>query len=248
VEMTEQILMRTADPRTSSQGCGGDSASDVPNNGFGWGVVNARSAIESLSQQGSLTGVITDALTGAVVADATVSLHPLGDLATTVMTATTSAAGVYSFITSWGEYAITASKTGYHDGQASPIYVVGGKITKQNTELDPTPDALSDLNITISGANILLTWTHQDDIVDHYEVWRVLDKPYFDPAASGVKLGEASAGTVGDALSFTDTTSPLGNTDSQGSYLVLGVSVRGVRAKPEPRKGEFDFALTPGAS
>jgi subtilisin family serine protease len=113
VQMVEQILMRTANPKTSSQGCGGDSASDVPNNGFGWGVVDARNAIQSLSQQGTLTGVITDTITAATVADATVALHPLDNPATTVMTTTTNSTGVYTFTTQWGEYEISVTKATY---------------------------------------------------------------------------------------------------------------------------------------
>ena len=246
VEMTEQILMRTADPETSSQGCGGDGGSDVPNNGFGWGIVNAQSAIESLSQQGTLTGVITDTITGAPVADATVALHPLGDPAT-VMTATTDASGVYTFTANWGEYEISISKTGYADGDAAPIYVVGGKSTTQDAGIDPIPASVSDLRISISGSNIQLSWTHQDSTVVRYEVWRAINDPYFTPDAAGVKLGDVTPGAVGDTLSFTDASSPLADASQQGSYLVLPVNSVGQRAAPEPRKGEFDFSLVIGS-
>jgi subtilisin family serine protease len=248
VEMTQQILMRTADPKTSSQGCGGDGVGDVPNNGFGWGIVNARSAIESLSVQGTLTGVITDTITGATVANATVALHPLGDPATTVMTATTSAAGAYAFTADWGEYEISISKGGYADGQAAPIYVVGGKATTQDAGIDPIPAAVSDLRISISGMDVLLQWGHQDSSIVRYEVWRAIDTPYFTPDASGIKIGEVTPGHIGDELSFTDTSSPLRDASQQGYYLALPVNSAGQRAKPEPRKGEFDFALIPGVN
>ena len=246
VEMTEQILMRTADPETSSQGCGSDSASDVPNNGFGWGIVNAQSAIESLSQAGTLTGVITDTITADPVAGATIALHPLGEPTTTITTTTTNAAGVYTFTISWGEYEISVSKDGYAEGTASPIYVVGGKTTTQDTGIDPIPASIADLSISISGPNILLEWTHQDSSVVRYEVWRALDAPYFMPDDEGVKLGEVTPGNVGDALSFTDTNSPLGDVSQQGFYLVLPVNSVGQRAEPAPRLGEFDFALATG--
>ncbi len=247
VEMTEHILMRTADPETSAQGCGGDGVADIPNNGFGWGIVNARSAIESLSQQGTLTGVITDTLTGATVADVTVALHPLGDPATTVMTTTTNASGVYTFTTDWGEYEISASKTGYADGGAAPIYVVGGKTTTRDAGLDPIPASLTDLSISISGSDILLTWTHQDSSIVRYEVWRAIDQPYFTPDAVGAKLGDVTPGNVGETLSFTDINSPLDDASQQGYYLALPVNSVGQRAQPQPRKGEFDFTLTPGS-
>ncbi len=246
VEMTEQILMRTADPETSAQGCGGDGAADIPNNGFGWGIVNARSAIESLSQQGTLSGSITDSITAAAVTDATVVLHPLGDPATTLMSTTTDASGAYTFTTNWGEYEISITKTGYADGQASPIYVVGGKTTVQDATIDPIPASLTDLSISISGSDILLTWTHQDSTIVNYEVWRAVSAPYFDPATAGTKIGDVVPGNVGDTLSFYDNNAPLNNPTDNATYLVLGVNSVGQRADPDPHEGEFEFDLIPG--
>ena len=46
VEATEQAIERSARPRTSTQGCGGDGAQDVPNNVYGWGIVDALAALE----------------------------------------------------------------------------------------------------------------------------------------------------------------------------------------------------------
>jgi serine protease AprX len=43
---TEWILTHTARPRTTTQGCGGDGPSDVPNNVYGWGIVDALAAVE----------------------------------------------------------------------------------------------------------------------------------------------------------------------------------------------------------
>lgn len=45
VDTTEEIVARTARPRTTIQGCGGDDADDVPNNAYGWGIVDALAAI-----------------------------------------------------------------------------------------------------------------------------------------------------------------------------------------------------------
>jgi hypothetical protein len=84
--------------------------------------------------------------------------------------------------------------------------------------------------------------------VVRYEVWRAINMPYFTPDASGTKIGEVTPGNVGDALSFTDTNSPLDDATQQGYYLVLPVNSVGQRANPEPRKGEFDFSLITGVS
>jgi serine protease AprX len=46
VDATEWIIAHTARPRTTTQGCGGDGPSDVPNNVYGWGIVDALAAVE----------------------------------------------------------------------------------------------------------------------------------------------------------------------------------------------------------
>ncbi|MBN1979717.1 MAG: DUF11 domain-containing protein, partial [Anaerolineae bacterium] len=43
---TEWIIAHTARPRTTTQGCGGDGPSDVPNNVYGWGIVDALAAVK----------------------------------------------------------------------------------------------------------------------------------------------------------------------------------------------------------
>jgi uncharacterized repeat protein (TIGR01451 family) len=47
VDATEWVIARTARPKTTTQGCGGDGADDVPNNVYGWGIVDALDAVRS---------------------------------------------------------------------------------------------------------------------------------------------------------------------------------------------------------
>jgi uncharacterized repeat protein (TIGR01451 family) len=47
VDTTEWIIAHTARPRTTTQTCGGDSPGDVPNNVYGWGIVDALAAVEA---------------------------------------------------------------------------------------------------------------------------------------------------------------------------------------------------------
>jgi subtilisin family serine protease len=47
VTAIEQVLTSTAEPRYTAQGCGGDSVLDVPNNVWGWGIVDAEAAVRS---------------------------------------------------------------------------------------------------------------------------------------------------------------------------------------------------------
>jgi subtilisin family serine protease len=44
VDTTEEILNRAARPQTTTEGCGGDGADDVPNNVYGWGILDALAA------------------------------------------------------------------------------------------------------------------------------------------------------------------------------------------------------------
>ncbi len=46
VDATEQIIAQTARPRTTMQTCGGDGPTDVPNNVYGWGIVDALAAVQ----------------------------------------------------------------------------------------------------------------------------------------------------------------------------------------------------------
>jgi uncharacterized repeat protein (TIGR01451 family) len=48
VDATEWVIARTARPKTTTQGCGGDGADDLPNNVYGWGIVDALSAVQSM--------------------------------------------------------------------------------------------------------------------------------------------------------------------------------------------------------
>jgi serine protease AprX len=46
IDTTEWIIAHTARPQTTTQTCGGDSPGDVPNNVYGWGIVDALAAVE----------------------------------------------------------------------------------------------------------------------------------------------------------------------------------------------------------
>ncbi|MDY6876402.1 MAG: S8 family serine peptidase [Chloroflexota bacterium] len=45
VDGTERVIAQTARSRTTTQGCGGDGPDDVPNNVYGWGIVDALAAV-----------------------------------------------------------------------------------------------------------------------------------------------------------------------------------------------------------
>jgi len=49
VAVIEQALIGSAQPRTTTQACGGDSPAEVPNNVWGWGILDALAAIQNLA-------------------------------------------------------------------------------------------------------------------------------------------------------------------------------------------------------
>jgi len=131
-DMMRAILTRTADPRTSSQGCGGDAPDAVPNNGFGWGIVNARSAIESLAQQAAIEGKLVDA-DGQPVSGVTVGAYRYSS-GERVAQAVTTAAGLYHLTLPWGDYLVTSVEPGA-TGVAGPVYAVGGRTSAADLTL-----------------------------------------------------------------------------------------------------------------
>ncbi len=135
-DMLRAIIARTADPRTSNQGCGGDSSDAVPNNGFGWGVVNARSAIESLDQTAIITGSLRNVAGDAAMESGVVIgfyRYPSGEW---VADATTNASGVYRVEVPWGAYIVTA-RPPVGAGVTGPVYAVGGRESQADVILLP---------------------------------------------------------------------------------------------------------------
>lgn len=47
IAATTEIIERSAKPTTSTQSCGGVSGSTIPNNTFGWGVIDAYAAVQA---------------------------------------------------------------------------------------------------------------------------------------------------------------------------------------------------------
>ncbi len=134
------ILARTADPKPDPMA--GFSCAvpggGYPNNGYGWGIVNARRAIESLGQTGVMSGTVSDASTGLAIAGSQVTLYALNG--NTPLTATvTDGLGHYDFAIPWGSYRVEAAALGYISASAEPVYVVGGQAATQDLALPVQP-------------------------------------------------------------------------------------------------------------
>ena len=57
VDATELVIARTARPHTTTLTCGEDQTGDVPNNVYGWGIVDALSAVKAATAQVAVTKV-----------------------------------------------------------------------------------------------------------------------------------------------------------------------------------------------
>lgn len=130
-DLIKAIVQRTSNA-VVDLGCGGE-ADGIPNNRFGWGIVNARRAFESLSQQATLAGRVTESR-GQPLADAQVTIYDYKDQA--VGSATTNAAGEYDLSLPWGSYRVEGVKAGYRPETVTPIHLVGGEITNQDLSLE----------------------------------------------------------------------------------------------------------------
>ncbi len=129
----EALLNATAVTRTSPL-CG-DAAGAVPNNVYGWGRVDALTAVGS-ALMGTLAGHVSNqqgnALNGAVVQASSAQ----GDVLETL----SGTEGLYSLSLVSGTYTVTASLLGYTPVISEGISVSAGTTTTLDVVLDPIAD------------------------------------------------------------------------------------------------------------
>jgi serine protease AprX len=138
VASTELVLTQAAIPQIETI-CGGD-ADGQPNNVWGWGRLNARAALEQALPPGTLSGRVTNEITGAGLAGVRLTMQKAET--GIVVTTTTDAAGFYTRTLLSGSYIITASLTGFPNATAGPLAVPGGGSATQDfvlSPLSPTP-------------------------------------------------------------------------------------------------------------
>jgi subtilisin family serine protease len=134
VDAIEGLLTRTAEPRTSTQGCGGDGPTDVPNNEWGWGMLDAWAAVEEATA-GWLQGSVVEAGTEAPLSGASVTValagEPLGP------GAITDPKGAYSLTLPASAYDVTARAHGHIWQKIKDVAVISDTITVQDFALLP---------------------------------------------------------------------------------------------------------------
>jgi serine protease AprX len=130
VDAIEQLLTRTAEPKTTAQGCGGDGPADVPNNVWGWGILDSLAAVEAVT--GSLQGTVSHAGSGSPIAGASVTI----DLVT-APEALTDPTGHYALTVATGTYSVTAAATGYLSQTITHVAVITEQVTLLDLALAP---------------------------------------------------------------------------------------------------------------
>jgi subtilisin family serine protease len=134
VDAIEYLLLHTAEPKTTDEGCGGDSLEDVPNNTWGWGILDALGAVQ-YATAGSLAGTVSDSeIAGPIAAAEVTAVLVAGP---TGPTSTTDPSGQYSMTLAPGTYDITARASGYLSQTASNVVIREQETSYQDFDLMP---------------------------------------------------------------------------------------------------------------
>jgi len=139
VDVLQMILKQTAEPMYSNQGCGGDTPTTLPNNMWGYGILNVYDAVlmaQGLGM-GAIEGTVTDAATTAPVADAAITFE---NAATLWQLHDTSAAdGSYDHPLPTATYNVTATHYGYLPAFITGVVITDGVTTTLDIPLLPAP-------------------------------------------------------------------------------------------------------------
>jgi hypothetical protein len=156
-----------------------------------------------------------------------------------------------------GDYTLTvrpADLAPNLNGQAQPgtwqitvrANYMGGAGTTDTSVNVLDVSVLSNLTISKSGGNAVLTWPHLGAGVAHYEVYRSTN-PYFAPGGpdSTRLLPDVPPPGTGNEVSYTDAgafSPPM----TDYFYAILAVDTGGRSYVGQKRVGTFNFALMPG--
>ena len=156
--------------------------------------------------------------------------------------------GEYSLIGSTSEtsYTVTGS-----DGHTYKVKVeavdAAGNVGSMSPESDPVICALTepaaDLQATVSGTSILLTWTSSAEAVN-YNVYRNTEPDFTPDQTNQIATGVNDEDAETEGIQWTDSSDGVvGNTASNYFYAVTAVDAAGKQFDPFNKAGEFDFEL-----
>lgn len=134
VEAIKHLLVSNAEPRTTIEGCGGDGPDDVPNNTWGWGILDSLAAVRAATA-GTLQGAVTEEAGHAPLANAEVSASVASGVAGPA--ALTGPTGQYTLTLAAGVYDLTARAGGYKPQTFTSVEVLSGEVQIQDFALEP---------------------------------------------------------------------------------------------------------------
>ena len=134
VEAIERLLTANAEPKTTTEGCGGDGPDDVPNNTWGWGILDSLAAVGAATA-GTLQGTVTEEAGHAPLANAEVSARVASGVAGPP--ALTGPTGQYTLTLAAGVYDLTARADGYLPQTFASVEVLSGAVQIQDFALEP---------------------------------------------------------------------------------------------------------------
>lgn len=172
VAATEAILRGTALPRTAQETCGGLPGTQVPNNTYGWGRLDALAAVQMAWQAGTLAGTIADATSGAPLGEARVLMQRDGHTLVT----TAGPGGDYAFPLGQGTYTITVEAYGHQPWMAAGIAISQDTTTTLDVAL------ASLVTYTLSGVVQEVSATVGDPVAARLGVWETPIEASTDPA------------------------------------------------------------------
>lgn len=147
VSETESMLTGAARPLGES----------IPNNDYGWGLVDAYGAVASAVDAASIVGRVTEVTEGLPLAGATVRCTALeGDRSAQ---ASTDPQGHYQLVLAAGSYSLTASAFAYHPQIAPRVILTRGQEVVQEFSLIPMPVGVVRGRVTEVGADSPLSAT-----------------------------------------------------------------------------------------
>jgi serine protease AprX len=135
VDAIEHLLTRSAQPMTTTQTCGGDGPADVPNNTWGWGILDVLSTVREATA-GTLDGTVTDAGDGTPIGGAALAVR-LQPQPGPAWSASSDPTGTFTFTLPAGTYDLTAQAAGYFERTITSVTVISGTITTQDLALAP---------------------------------------------------------------------------------------------------------------
>ncbi|HSH01632.1 MAG TPA: hypothetical protein VLL52_03875, partial [Anaerolineae bacterium] len=104
----------------------------------------------------------------------------------------------------------------------------------------PSPSPISTFTITTNNEDINLAWTNND--ADLYNIWHVINTPYFIPTTSCATSLNCTTTT---ATNHTQLNA-LNNASENYTFLIIAENSCGITSSYSQRRGNFQFTLTSG--